>query len=522
MPLAQRISVQPNRFVAFCACLGVLTVALSYLVLLGVAFACVYLPYLILTETPVQNINLWILMVSGVVVAATILYSMWPRRDRFIPPGVLIDLSAHPAFSSEVHAIAASLGEDVPREIYLTGDVNASVADQGGIFGFGSHRIMAIGLPLLSVLTVSEFRAVLAHEFAHYFGGDTKFGPWVYKTQTALIRSFQNIASIGWSGRLPAAFRLLQMLITGALKWYFVGFLRLIRFISRIREFRADELAALVAGSEAMAQGLRKIGGASAAWPTYWDTEVGPILSKGGIPAIGDGFVRFMAAPRISAQLTKIAESELSSDETKPFDTHPPLKKRLAALKKIEGAPLKPDDVLASRLLSSAASAELALVEAISPNIKKESLRPVNWSQVAETVIVPSWRSEVREHRAILQGVRVEDLAGLARSLHRAGAQIPDPKGTLLSPQQRAERAARLYTVAVCLLLLDKGWQLDVQPGMSRMYRGDDQVEPLDMINNLRNEHASSREWAATCQRLGIAGLCLDSSLVEAPITRAR
>jgi hypothetical protein len=61
-----------------------------------------------------------------------------------------------------------------------------------------------------------------------------------------------------------------------------------------------------------------------------------------------------------------------------------------------------------------------------------------------------------------------------------------------------------------------------VQPGMSRMYRGDDQVEPLDMINNLRNEHASSREWAATCQRLGIAGLCLDSSLVEAPITRAR
>ncbi len=337
MPLAQRISVQPNRFVAFCACLGVLTVALSYLVLLGVAFACVYLPYLILTETPVQNINLWILMVSGVVVAATILYSMWPRRDRFIPPGVLIDLSAHPAFSSE---------------------------DQGGIFGFGSHRIMAIGLPLLSVLTVSEFRAVLAHEFAHYFGGDTKFGPWVYKTETALIRSFQNIASIGWSGRLPAAFRLLQMLITGALKWYFVGFLRLIRFISRIREFRADELAALVAGSEAMAQGLRKIGGASAAWPTYWDTEVGPILSKGGIPAIGDGFVRFMAAPRISAQLTKIAESELSSDETKPFDTHPPLKKRLAALKKIEGAPLKPDDVLASRLLSSAASAELALVEA--------------------------------------------------------------------------------------------------------------------------------------------------------------
>ena len=78
------------------------------------------------------------------------------------------------------------LDEPMPREVYLIGDVNAFVADRGGFMGFGSRRVMGLGLPLLSILSVSQFRAVLAHEFAHYYGGDTSLGPWVYKTQTAI------------------------------------------------------------------------------------------------------------------------------------------------------------------------------------------------------------------------------------------------------------------------------------------------------------------------------------------------
>ena len=51
---------------------------------------------------------------------------------------------------------------------------------------------MAVGLPLLSVLNISEFRGVVAHEFGHYDSGDTSIGPWVYKTQAAMIRTFIN------------------------------------------------------------------------------------------------------------------------------------------------------------------------------------------------------------------------------------------------------------------------------------------------------------------------------------------
>jgi heat shock protein HtpX len=48
---------------------------------------------------------------------------------------------------------------------------------------------MGIGLPLFSILNVSELRAVLAHEFADLYSGDTSLGPWVYGVHSALIRS---------------------------------------------------------------------------------------------------------------------------------------------------------------------------------------------------------------------------------------------------------------------------------------------------------------------------------------------
>jgi heat shock protein HtpX len=101
--------------------------------------------------------------------------------------------------------------------VYLIGQVNAFVADRGGIMGFGSRRVMGIGLPLLSILTVSELRGVLAHEFAHYYGGDTRLGPWVYKTQSAMIRTFQNIGKLGSAGRI-AVFQVMYLVVVSVLK----------------------------------------------------------------------------------------------------------------------------------------------------------------------------------------------------------------------------------------------------------------------------------------------------------------
>ena len=211
----------------------------------------------------------------GILIAATMLWSLIPRREAFTAPGLLLERSRHPSLFAEIENITAALNEPVPHDVYLIGDANAFVADRGGVMGFGSRRIMGLGLPLLSTMTVSQFRAVLAHEFAHYYGGDTSLGPWVYRTKTSIVRIFENIGSVGQLARI-AVLAVMYMAVTTLLKWYFVSFLRISNFVSRKQEYRADELACIVAGRQNLIDGLQALHRAAAVWPTCGSRKCSP------------------------------------------------------------------------------------------------------------------------------------------------------------------------------------------------------------------------------------------------------
>ena len=213
-----RVAIAPKRSVALYALLTMAMVSAAYAAIVALAAACVYLPYLALTS--IVNVQVLILFLGGIA-AGAMLWSVVPRREKFEAPGSLIAPSEHPALFAEIEDITASLDEPVPREVHLIGQVNAFVADRGGLLGFRSRRILAIGLPLLSLLTVSEFRGVLAREFAHY-GGDTRMGPWVYRTQSAMFRSFQNIGSLRELGRI-GVLRVMLHVVTLVLKWNSAG-----------------------------------------------------------------------------------------------------------------------------------------------------------------------------------------------------------------------------------------------------------------------------------------------------------
>jgi len=265
-----KVEIRPRRSMAFFAFLSIFMVIASYLFVIILAGACVYLPYWLMMSSGSPNGQLVLLFIFGAVIAGAILWSLLPRPDKFKPPGLLIEPASQPRLFAELENIAGSLNEPMPREVYLIGDVNAWVADRGGLMGFGSRRVMGLGLPLLSILTISQFRAVLAHEFAHYYGGDTSLGPWVYKTQTAIVRIFQNIGSVGQLARI-AILGVMYLVVTTLMKWYFIVFLRASKLVSRQQEYRADELACQIAGRQPLVDGLRAIHGAALAWPAYWN-----------------------------------------------------------------------------------------------------------------------------------------------------------------------------------------------------------------------------------------------------------
>ena len=489
------------------ALLSIFMVVASYVFVILLAAACVYLPYLAL-DAGSGSSQIVILFVFGIIIAGAMLWSLLPRPDKFKAPGVLIERTAQPRLFAEIENIAGALNEPMPSEVYLIGDVNAWVADRGGLMGFGSRRVMGLGLPLLSILTVSQFRAVLAHEFAHYYGGDTSLGPWVYKTQTAIVRIFQNIGSVGKLARI-AILGVMYLVVATLMKWYFVVFLRAINLVSRKKEYRADELACLIAGRQPLIDGLRAIHGAALAWPAYWKTELTPMLSGGALPGIGDGFARFVAVPSINEQIQKNLEKEIREAKTNPYNSHPPLRDRISATEKLPAGFIPEDSNPARSLLDQADALELQYLEKLNPDMKPGTLKCVSWDEVGTRVTIPAWKQFTAEYSSALQGVRAESLPEQVPRLRQIGAGIRDPKGMLLDPQQRTNRAAYLFGAGLGLAMIDQGWTLHSGPGTFHLQRGDEELNPFSVMEQLMSGKLTKRDWIARCSALGIGQLML-------------
>lgn len=503
-----KVEIPRRPSMAVFAILAIVMVIGSYLFVALLAVGSVWLPYMIVSRA--QSGHGWdvLILLFGILIAATMLWSLIPRREAFTAPGVLLERSRHPRLFAEIESIAAALSEPLPRDVYLIGDANAFVADRGGFMGFGTRRIMGLGLPLFSTMTVSQFRAVLAHEFAHYFGGDTSLGPWVYRTKASIVRIFENIGSVGQLARI-AVLAAMYMTVTTLLKWYFISFLRVSNFISRKQEYRADELACIVAGRQNLIDGLQALHSTAAVWPTYWNQEVQPVLNMGSLVAIGDGLTRFMAMPEISEGLSKSLERRLREEKSEPYDTHPPLRDRIGAVQKLPDNSAPQDSRTASCLLENLREAELSFVENRSDDIRPGSLKYVSWDDVAIRVTIPGWQHFVSEYAEPLRGITAESLPDEVPKLRQIGSRIRDPKGMLLSPEQRTTRAAGLFAAALALAMIRSGWELQVGPGLFRMSRGDREFNPFLAVNQLIDKKLSREAWSVQCHDLGFSQLVL-------------
>src|SRR6202008_2667534 len=89
-------------------------IAVSYVIVILLAAACAYLPYLLMTTIARQNIQILAIFVGGLVIAGAMLWSLVPKRIKFEAPGLLLDGAAQPRLFSEINAIAAALNEPMP------------------------------------------------------------------------------------------------------------------------------------------------------------------------------------------------------------------------------------------------------------------------------------------------------------------------------------------------------------------------------------------------------------------------
>jgi heat shock protein HtpX len=322
------------------------------------------------------------------------------------------------------------------------------------------------------------------------------------------VRIFENVGSVRELARI-AVLGTMYLLVTTLLKWYFVSFLRISNFVSRRQEYRADELACVVAGRQNLIDGLQAMHRAAAVWPAYWKQEVQPVLSTGSLVAIGDGLTRFMALPQISEAVGKSLETRLRDEKTRPYDTHPPLRDRIAAAQKLPDSVAPQDSQTASCLLENVQDAEMRFVEQRMDDIRPGSLKYVPWDDVAIRVTIPGWQQFVSEYSEPLKGVTPGSFPDQVPKLREIGSRIRDPKGMLLSPDQRTARAAGLFASALALAMIRNGWELQVKPGFFCMSHGDREFNPFLALNRLMTNKLSREAWAVQCQELGLSQLVL-------------
>lgn len=494
-----------RRSLAIWAGVAIILVVFSYVFTLLLAAAFVYLPFLLLSASP--NLNTLIVFLAGLIVGAVILWSLLPRKDTFPAPGPRLDLERHPRLRAELTTIADALHESVPLEVYLIPDVNAWVAERGGTMGFGSRRVMGLGLPLLRILTISQFRAVLAHEFGHYYSGDTRLWPFVHKTRAAMGRTLGNLGSDTLSqalARINLA-RLVHYVAVTILVAYWKLFMRITQAISRLHEYRADELASNIAGPQALIDGLSTIHGASSVLPVFWRTQMLPAIESGYRPSLADGFAQFIVVPNIASAVADRVKEQLQEATTNPYDTHPPLKDRVAALQFYRTAVQENESEPAIGLLDSVDGIESELLQAMVPDRQIAALKPVPWDHIGQDVYVPKWRVLVHQGALALGDKTVARLPELVADLKNIGPRIPDPKGMVLTREQRIERAAHLLSTALAIALCDKGWHFHSSPGQYYFEFEGQRIIPAEVVAQIRSGDVTKGEWIERCRILGIA-----------------
>lgn len=420
-----------------------------------------------------------------------VLWSILPRRDKFVPPGPRIDLKQQPELAAAITDVAGRTGQTPPAEVYLIHDVNAFVSERGGVMGIGSRRVMGIGLPLLQALTVSQFRGVLAHEFGHFQGGDTQLGGWIYKVRASMARTIDNLGS----SIMQAPFR-----------WYGNLFMRATQAISRQQEFEADRLAASVVGSRIMSGALRATTRSAPAFHTYWHNEVIPILEGDLRPPITTGFGAYLQTPSVVQMLDKWS-SETAKQTTDPYDTHPALNERVHAIDALNLDLGEGDTRPASTLLRDLPALEAALLAHLSSATRVQELQPVSW-ELAGVAYIRRWQRSQALYASALRGLRARDLFDFIRRPSQTYLDLArQHTGHMLMTSVDAQRyAAASAGSALALLLTRDGWMLEPVLGNPLVLAKDGRrVEPHALANDVLDGRLDEPGWVALAGQLGVA-----------------
>ena len=242
----------------------------------------VHIAYRLLEHAVNGGANSFGTVIAGLCAAFFALFmfkALFPGKQEVKIDDREVTAAQQPRLFEFLYRLADEAGAPRPHRVFLSPRVNAAVFYNLTLLNliFPSKKNLEIGLGLVNALSLSEFKAVCAHEFGHFAQRSMAVGRWVYTAQQIAAKivakrdaldSFLNglaridirIAWIGW------IMKVIVWSIRSLIDLAFRGVVLAQRALAREMEMQADLVAVSLTGSDTLVHSLHRLSAADDAW----------------------------------------------------------------------------------------------------------------------------------------------------------------------------------------------------------------------------------------------------------------
>ena len=192
---------------------------------------------------------------------------------------ILLKKDEFPQIFKYINQVCKDTGAPAPGKIFIDTEINAYVSYSNVWLSLllPVKKNLTIGAGLLHVLNLSEFKAVMAHEFGHFAQRSMRIGSYIHSANIIIhdlifTRDGFDEALVKWRGadiRFSVAAWLISPVIwvIRQLLYLFYLLLNILHSsLSREMEFNADKVAVRLTGSDPIISALWKLEYASRSW----------------------------------------------------------------------------------------------------------------------------------------------------------------------------------------------------------------------------------------------------------------
>ncbi|GAB3013894.1 hypothetical protein GCM10027185_06100 [Spirosoma pulveris] len=257
---------------------GIIGFASLYLLLIGFGIALGYVCVLSTIWLISFSINKFTLIIGVGLIALGVMFLLFLVKFLFAvyrnqnAQRIEITDEDHPNLVTFIHKLAEEVNAPKPYKIFLSPNVNACVFYNSSFWSLimPVQKNLEIGMGLVNSVNMSEFKAVIAHEFGHFSQRSMKLGSYVYIVNRVIYnlvydRDRWDAMLDKWaeSGGLWGTFaglthilvNLVRRVLSKAYQWLNLRYMGL----SREMEYQADLVAVSAAGAQPVITALRRI-----------------------------------------------------------------------------------------------------------------------------------------------------------------------------------------------------------------------------------------------------------------------